>query len=345
MKLNIRQKRRRQYTTGLSSISILLICINAAHADDQRAAAEFVEQGNRHLNDKDYAKALEAFDQAREKRPDSAEVSYDRGIALYRLGRNKEAEEAFQNALRPDKPDLEAAAKYNLGRCAHASALAEKQDLENAINELSRAVGFYKDALQLRQDDKDAERNLMQAQRLQEYLKKKLELQKQQQPTSQPGDKKEDEKNEEEQQKNDNQQEGENSEQQQGENQQDSENENKESTTQPDPSSQPNEDDGKQDNEQPASQPTSQPQMQPTTQPEDQPASQPNEPLTTQPENETASRPTSEPESNEDIMNRISREEALRLLQEARDAERERREARRKAKLRSSGRIPVDKDW
>lgn len=41
----------------------------------------------------------------------------------------------------------------------------------------------------------------------------------------------------------------------------------------------------------------------------------------------------------------MSEEEAEPMLQEARDAERDRREARRAKMMRMRGRIPVDKDW
>ncbi|MCG8408287.1 MAG: tetratricopeptide repeat protein [Phycisphaerales bacterium] len=329
------------------SIALSHICANAAAAADaQRSAAKFVEQGNQHLKDEQYIEALGAFDKAREKQPASAEVAYNRGVALYRLGRNQEAETAFQDALRPDQPELEASAKFNLGRCAHATAMADLTDMEKSINDLSRAIGFYKDALQLRPDDKDAEHNIAQAQRLQQYLKKKLELQKQQQepqPSSQPGEKSEDENQEkgDDQQEGEDQQQGENSESQQNENQN---REDEESTTQPSPSSQPEKGDENKNEDESTSRPASQPEMKPP-QPETQPTSQPDEQSKTQPEMQPSSQPTTQPESEEDIKMRISREQALRMLQEARDAERKRREEKRKAKLRRSGRIPVDKDW
>ncbi|MFQ5429986.1 MAG: tetratricopeptide repeat protein [Phycisphaerae bacterium] len=92
-----------------------------------RSGAEWIRQGNAHLAAGAYAKALAAFDKAREVLPDSAEAAYDRGIALFRLGRFDEAETAFQDALASAKPALEAAAKYNLGRSAHQAAIQRER--------------------------------------------------------------------------------------------------------------------------------------------------------------------------------------------------------------------------
>lgn len=318
----------------LSLSAVLLISHVCAAADGDRSGAEYVREGNKHLAANKYEEALAAYDLAREKLPAAAEVAYDRGVALYRLGRLAEAETAFQDALKPDSPELEAKAKYNLGRCSHAAALAEQQDLPKAINELGRAIGFYKDALQVRPDDADAKQNAAIAERLRDYLKMRLAQQKEQEkkePSSQPGDKQQDDDQSDgdDEQQGDDQQEGQDNQQQSDKNEDGEE----QDSDQQQPSSQPNED------ESPSTQPSEQPPEETTT----QSTTQPSEEAATQPM--TASQPTSQPENPETARQRISIEQAMRMLQEARDAELQRREQRRAQKMRQRGMIHVEKDW
>ncbi len=338
-------------TAWLATVCTILLFTAGAQAEEKpRGGPAWIKEGNRHLAEGRYDEALAAYDAAGDALPESAEVAYNRGIALYKLDRFKDAETAFQDALKPGNPELEAKAKYNLGRSAHAAAMKQSDDLERAINDLTHAIGFYKDALQLRPEDADARHNAESAQRFRDYLTKVLAQQKEQQkkePTSQPGDKKEgdeSEKGEDSQQgdkqepgkdEQDGEQQGENQESSEGEQQdeQDQEGEGEQSPDEQPPTSQPSE------QQEASSQPTEQ---QPTTQATTQPSEEP----TTQ----TTPQPTSRPDdaSREDMkaaMIRISKEQAMRMLQEARDAERKRREKRRAEMLRRRGRIPVDKDW
>lgn len=157
-----------------------------AMADDpQKSVAEWVRDGNRLLEAGQFDKALEAYDRAQALHPESAKVAYNRGIALYKLGRFDEAETALQNALTPDARTLEADVKYNLGRTAQGAAMASKGDLQAALDQTKRAVGFYKDALQLRPNDADTRKNLGIAENQKQFLEKLIELAKQQQEQSQ----------------------------------------------------------------------------------------------------------------------------------------------------------------
>ncbi len=335
-------------------IAVAAVCVQAHPGrawgqEEAKSAAAWVKEGNELLASDRHAEALAAFERARKQAPESAVVAYDRGVALYRLGRFEEAETAFQDAMRPEMPELEAKAKYNLGRCAHAQAAAGAEDLETAIHNTGRAIGYYKEALQLRPDDGDAKRNLLQAERLQQYLKKKIELiqqQQQEQPSSQPSDQKQEPSSQPEDQEASSQpneqseqstQPGEEGESEESASQpQESEGEEGESQNereQREASSRP--DEGEQEQEMP--EPATQPQKQPAT----QSATQPDEEATTRP----ATMATTQPDDAEAQLLRLSREQALRMLQEARDAERQRREVLREMLMRQQGRIPVDKDW
>lgn len=290
--------------------------------DPRRVAADHVERGNGQLAEGNFAEALREYEAAQKELPDAPEAAYNRGIALYKLGHYQEAEAAFQDALAAGNAELEARAKFNLGRAAHASGIErfQQQDIPEAANQIGRAIGFYNDALQLMPEDADAKENKAAAERMQIYLRKLMEQIQQQQQQDQ----------------------------------------------QQQPTSQPDEPPTTQPQGQPASQPTSQPQEQQEQQPaQDDQQGDPNQ---NEQENEGESQPDqqNQPPSggesderqdgrenaegargggDENDQRKLSPEEAERLLQEARDLERARREAKRERMLRSRGRIPVDKDW
>lgn len=295
-----------------------------ARADDPdpAEAARRVAEGNRLLDEGKVEDALKEYDAAAVANPESPEVAYNRGLALYRLKKFDEAEKAFQSAVRPDRTDLEARAKYNLGRSAHAAAqvAAESQagDDQTAIAELAKAIRYYDEALQIAPNDADAKLNRELAERMIRFIerqvqKKKEQQQQQNQPSSQP-------------------------------------------------SSQPN-DQGDQNS------PSSQPSSQPTSQPNDQsqtsqPSSQPSDAQQGQDgddpkdadqdasgeEKDDKDQKESEARERRDAgqpgeMRRLTKEEAERYLQQARDAEARRRKLRRQMEMQQRGRIPVEKDW
>ena len=75
-----------------------------------------LRQGSNSLDQKDYDTALDHFTKAKEQAPDDARAVYDEGIALYRLGKFKEATESFHKAAEATtSPMLKRAAIYNEG--------------------------------------------------------------------------------------------------------------------------------------------------------------------------------------------------------------------------------------
>ena len=287
-----------------------------------RGAAENVREGNRLLDAGQYDEALSKYDAALKESPETPEIAYNRGIALYRLGKYADAEAAFQDALEPGRLELEAKTKYNLGRSAHAAAIEKKENLPEAINDLGRAIGFYNDALQIAPKDADGVKNKEAAERLRAYLEKILAQQQQQQqqekeePTSQP---------------------------------------NEEPTSQPQdqpqssqPSSQPSDEEqqqqqGEQDQEQEGEQDQQSDQQEGDQQQDDQQQGQQDQQQQGDQEQDQSGQQESGEQQEKE--NKMSEEQAERMLQEARDAERERREAQRAKMMRMRGRIPVEKDW
>jgi Ca-activated chloride channel family protein len=334
--------RRRASSIFVCATAVVAFAAPTQADEAPRTGAAKVSEGNKLLTDGKFKEALAAYDEAREALPESAAVAYNRGIALYRLGEYDKSIKALQDALKPDQPELESKVKYNLGRCAHESALRNKENLEVAINDLTKAISFYKDAIGLNVKDDDAKRNLEQAERLRQFLEKKLkeqQEQKKQNPTSQP-------------------------------------------TSQPDqrPTSQP--DEKQQPSSQPSSQPDPQQVDQGQDQhPQDQkPGDEKQQDHDGQSGDEKEDKKQDQQAGKQDQKRdqksgrqgsqagkqegqdeqndaqeaqggeegedqKMKPEDAEPMLQEARDAERARREAKREMMMRLRGRVPVKKDW
>lgn len=142
--------------------------------------ARRVEQGNQLFGAEDFEAALEAYRAAQTNRPDSPELHYNVGDALYKQGEMDEAMAAFQKAVESGDSVLGSKAFYNLG-----NALYKKQVYD-------QAVGAYEKALELDPSDLDAKINL-------EMAVEKLEEQQKQQDQEKGDDEKENEEKENEQ--------------------------------------------------------------------------------------------------------------------------------------------------
>ncbi|HZH02592.1 MAG TPA: tetratricopeptide repeat protein [Myxococcaceae bacterium] len=107
-----------------------------------------VERGLEAYRDGRYAEALNAFEAAQKELPPSATLDFNRGNALYKLGRLEEARAAYERALGTDRGELRQKDAFNLG---------------NALAGLSRkkeAAAAYRRALTLDPNDAQARHNL-----------------------------------------------------------------------------------------------------------------------------------------------------------------------------------------
>jgi tetratricopeptide (TPR) repeat protein len=94
-----------------------------------------VEEGNDRLRAGDAEGALRSYRRAEEELGPRPEIDYDRGAALYRMGRYGEARDSFQKAL--DAPGLGSRDAYNLG-----NTLARMGDPEGALRAFQRALSL-----------------------------------------------------------------------------------------------------------------------------------------------------------------------------------------------------------
>lgn len=107
-----------------------------------------VAEGNAAYERGDFSAALRAFDEAKRQLPTSAEVEYNRGLSLHKLGRNEEARAALLRAAELDKGKLAAKIHYNLG------------NVWAATSNKKEAVAEYRKALRKDPNDDAARHNL-----------------------------------------------------------------------------------------------------------------------------------------------------------------------------------------
>lgn len=162
--------------------------------------AELVQEGNEAFEVGSYDEALKLYKKAAKERPESPEIAFDQGAALYRkkdfAGSAQRFAEAAQKA---EDPGLRAKAEFNLGNCRFRQSEQDREsgDLQGATKAVKDSVGHFREALRLDPAQREAAENLELARR---SLKALMEVQQQQPQQQQSQDPQEDGENQEQQQ-------------------------------------------------------------------------------------------------------------------------------------------------
>ena len=151
----------------LNKVLLVALCLPVLYGFDPFSTSNAnIEQGNAKLKAGKVKEALELYDKAVKDLPDEPGVHYNRGIALHRLGKFKEARDALLKGTMAADPALKGKSFYNLGN-AHFKLKRYKD-----------AAAAYKRSLQLSSGHRPSKWNLELALRKIREQKKKDEKKK-----------------------------------------------------------------------------------------------------------------------------------------------------------------------
>ena len=148
---------------------LCLMLLPASARGGTREAAERVRQGITHFQAKQYEQAAKAFAEADVARPDDPWIAFDRACAYAAQGDADKAVERFEQAALSRDHRLAGRSHYNLGVIAAEKARAlfgeKPQEASPEVRSeglalLGRAVGHYRDCLDLDENHTDARHNL-----------------------------------------------------------------------------------------------------------------------------------------------------------------------------------------
>jgi tetratricopeptide (TPR) repeat protein len=114
----------------LSALALAAVLLAPATVPAQgipAAAVQLAEEGSKALEARKYGEALAKFEEAQKLAPRNASIVFGVGVSLYMLGRNRDAEERFGQALRLNPALLDASLllgelQYRSGRILEAIA-------------------------------------------------------------------------------------------------------------------------------------------------------------------------------------------------------------------------------
>jgi Ca-activated chloride channel family protein len=172
----------------------LLVSAPAWAFDPFAREQESVEAGNNSYTEQHFDQALDLYEQAELEVEQEPKIHYNRGAALFKLGRPKEAREAYLRASGLDDPQMKKQNYYNIGNTFLA---------EGAFHD---AVPYYRRALEIDPGFDDARYNLELA--LMAIKQQEQQQQQQQDGQSDQQDKKEGQDQKKEEQQKDEEKEG-----------------------------------------------------------------------------------------------------------------------------------------
>lgn len=150
---------------------VLMAIVPLAQADEPVDAWALVAQGNAQFAAGAYAEALRAYEAAAAAGAATPELLHNQAAAHFRLGQYAEARELWEQAAPLGDAQFEGRMRYNLGNCDYAEALAAQAvEPQQSVASLDRAAERYREALRLDPTLADARANLELTQLLKQQI-------------------------------------------------------------------------------------------------------------------------------------------------------------------------------
>ena len=148
---------KRSVAIILQAIIILFGFCLYSFAED---SANLVAKANSLYKQSKYDEAIKLYNEAQIKSPDSAEISYNMGVAQYKKGDFASALNSFEKATASKDKILESKANYNIGNAKYKlGKLKENTELKETVSLLRQSLDYYKRAIELNPKDEDARIN------------------------------------------------------------------------------------------------------------------------------------------------------------------------------------------
>ncbi len=150
-----------------------------------------LQQGNRLYDDKQFAEAVNKYNDALVEQPQAVEPKFNKANSYYRLDDLSEAMDLYQQVAAESKDmSLVAKAKYNLGNCCFQRGAKQRDsNLQKALEDMQTSIANWRQVLDLDPQNKRAARNIEVARLtikdILDQIKKQQEEQKKQQPQNQ----------------------------------------------------------------------------------------------------------------------------------------------------------------
>ena len=140
--------------------------------EDIETPYQAVALANQAFNDERYRDAADLYEIAGGMLPETPEIAFNHGAALFKLYELKAARAAFVRAIDTDDRRLAARAFYNLGNVQYQVAINAMRTFRDAVTPIREAMQSYREALALDPDLADAMYNLELADRMHDELKR-----------------------------------------------------------------------------------------------------------------------------------------------------------------------------
>jgi Ca-activated chloride channel family protein len=171
------------------------------------SAREALQQGDRLYGDKQFAEAVNKYNEALVEQPQAMEPKFNKANSYYRLDDLSEAIDLYQQVAAESKDmSLVAKAKYNLGNCYFQRGAKQRDsDLQKALEDMQTSIAQWRQVLDLDPQNKKAARNIEVARLtikdiLDQIKKQQEEQKKQQNQKGQPDQQKQQQQNQGQQQ-------------------------------------------------------------------------------------------------------------------------------------------------